>query len=434
MELAQSTISHVTMTPSPVLIKLGVGDKRTRTADILHGAPTDSTIDVNDRQQLPLSTTYNFHRTMLSKEQLFSKSQKVLSWSPILTKNSYGSEGSSYRRTGNREPPFLPDSLVLRMLVLRMSDCPSPTLTALLRTLRMLALRIQLMFYGRSSTPGCRRSPWGDLYIKLFAKGNLILFPRIPSKETLGEPPTPTTVHVRFLLNLINYPSYLLYVLDSPSLSQKSESPVQVEETIITAWTIRHPTRNHNDPIARTEFYQLSYNWSLVAEVDRVDYVGVVGVGSTEFPMTAQLYVFANLRVLTDRFTPNKNAYMQEITEVIKSMYDDMWPSYTQVPTDLKFVWDQKHSILIRKIFDHQAAKRLQQMMNNLYHWRMHLTSRGSWTTILLEMRALPSNKHRQPDFTEVVQSKSLNREATLAETFKYTHTLKANKERFVDK
>ncbi|KAF9599169.1 hypothetical protein IFM89_035628, partial [Coptis chinensis] len=27
-------------------------------------------------------------------------------------------------------PPFPPDSLVLRMLVLRMSDCPSPTLTA----------------------------------------------------------------------------------------------------------------------------------------------------------------------------------------------------------------------------------------------------------------------------------------------------------------
>nr|YP_784093.1 putative ACRS-like protein [Pelargonium x hortorum]YP_784163.1 putative ACRS-like protein [Pelargonium x hortorum]ABI17284.1 putative ACRS-like protein [Pelargonium x hortorum]ABI17354.1 putative ACRS-like protein [Pelargonium x hortorum] len=30
-----------------------------------------------------------------------------------------------------RAPPlFSPDSLVLRMLVLRMSDCPSPTLTA----------------------------------------------------------------------------------------------------------------------------------------------------------------------------------------------------------------------------------------------------------------------------------------------------------------
>ncbi|KAL4315785.1 hypothetical protein AHAS_Ahas15G0219800 [Arachis hypogaea] len=78
---------------------------------------------------------------MLSKEQLFSKSQKVLSWNPILTKDSCGSGGSSYRRTGNGEPPFPPDSLVLRMLVLRMR------------------------FYGRSATPGCRRRPWGDLVV-----------------------------------------------------------------------------------------------------------------------------------------------------------------------------------------------------------------------------------------------------------------------------
>ncbi|KAF4381824.1 hypothetical protein F8388_009000 [Cannabis sativa] len=38
-------------------------------------------------------------------------------------------------------PPFPPDSLVLRMLVLRMR------------------------FYGRSATPGCRRRPWGDLVV-----------------------------------------------------------------------------------------------------------------------------------------------------------------------------------------------------------------------------------------------------------------------------
>ncbi|KAL5057247.1 hypothetical protein RYX36_028851 [Vicia faba] len=40
---------------------------------------------------------------------------------------------------------------------------------------------------------------------------------------------------------------------------KKSEPPVQVQDTIITAWTIRHPTRNRNDPIARAELYQLSY-------------------------------------------------------------------------------------------------------------------------------------------------------------------------------
>src|ERR1044072_9065074 len=42
-------------------------------------------------------------------------------------------------------------------------------------------------------------------------------------------------------------------------LLRKSEPPVQVQDTIITAWTIRHPTRNRNDPLARAELYQLSY-------------------------------------------------------------------------------------------------------------------------------------------------------------------------------
>ena len=50
-------------------------------------------------------------------------------------------------------------------------------------------------------------------------------------------------------------------------LLRKSEPPVQVQDTIITACTIRHPTRNRNDPIARAELYQLSYipraKWSM---------------------------------------------------------------------------------------------------------------------------------------------------------------------------
>ncbi|GLU24540.1 hypothetical protein SLE2022_404660 [Rubroshorea leprosula] len=53
----------------------------------------------------------------------------------------------------------------------------------------------------------------------------------------------------------------------SSPLLRKSEPPVQVQDTIITAWTIRHPTRNRNDPIARAELYQLSYipraKWSM---------------------------------------------------------------------------------------------------------------------------------------------------------------------------
>ncbi|KAG4937788.1 hypothetical protein JHK86_036043 [Glycine max] len=70
-----------------------------------HPSLTRPTIDNNS----PPNTAHNFHRTVLSKEQLFSKSQKVLSWNPILTKDSCGSGGSSYRRTGNGElppPPF----------------------------------------------------------------------------------------------------------------------------------------------------------------------------------------------------------------------------------------------------------------------------------------------------------------------------------------
>ncbi|TYJ00671.1 hypothetical protein E1A91_A13G101500v1, partial [Gossypium mustelinum] len=66
-------------------------DKRTRTADIRHRLTT--------------------FIVLCSPKS--NSSQKVLSWNPILTKDSCGS-----------------DSLVLRMLVLRMSDCPSPTLTA----------------------------------------------------------------------------------------------------------------------------------------------------------------------------------------------------------------------------------------------------------------------------------------------------------------
>nr|YP_009249793.1 putative pvs-tRNA-like protein [Pinus sibirica]ALO20530.1 putative pvs-tRNA-like protein [Pinus sibirica]QFS20738.1 putative pvs-tRNA-like protein [Pinus cembra] len=73
----------------------------------------------------------------------------------------------------------------------------------------------------------------------------------MPYEVTLGEPPTPTIAHVRSILDLTNYPLYLLYVLDSPSffvsveffsgmfrsyspLLRKSKPPVRVKDTIIT--------------------------------------------------------------------------------------------------------------------------------------------------------------------------------------------------------
>ncbi|MBA0856932.1 hypothetical protein Goshw_005044, partial [Gossypium schwendimanii] len=45
----------------------------------------------------------------------------VLSWNPILTKDSCGSGGSCYGKTRNGGELSPSDSLVLRMLVLRMS-------------------------------------------------------------------------------------------------------------------------------------------------------------------------------------------------------------------------------------------------------------------------------------------------------------------------
>ena len=114
-----------------------VGDKRTRTADIrrrvnhrLSGPPTDSTIEANDRQELPPE-----HSLQLSSYCALQRA--------TLLKISKGDELESHSNSGflwferiqlqeNQErrafPPFPPQ--LFRMLVLRMSDCPSPTLTA----------------------------------------------------------------------------------------------------------------------------------------------------------------------------------------------------------------------------------------------------------------------------------------------------------------
>ncbi|RYR70783.1 hypothetical protein Ahy_A02g005092 [Arachis hypogaea] len=76
----------------------------------------------------------------------------------------------------------------------------------------------------------------------------LFLFKGIPDKKTLEEPPTLTIVHSF----LVTFFGPLFHYLEKVS-------HVHVHETIITAWTIRHPTRNSNDPIARAKFYQQSY-------------------------------------------------------------------------------------------------------------------------------------------------------------------------------
>ena len=49
-----------------------------------------------------------------------------------------------------------------------------------------------------------------------------------------------------------------MFQSSSPFL-EKSQPPIWVNDTIITATQRLHPTRKHNDPIARAALYQLSY-------------------------------------------------------------------------------------------------------------------------------------------------------------------------------
>ncbi|QHO10650.1 uncharacterized protein DS421_15g491470 [Arachis hypogaea] len=151
-------------------------------------------------------------------------------------------------------------------------------------------------------------------------------------------------------------------------------------------------------------------------------------------------------------FAPNLNTCTQEISEVIKSMYDHPWPTCTQIPTDVRERWFQK------KIYDHRVAKRLQQMISDVRQGKDHLIL---WIhpNIKCELEAYfrENDGFKRRRLTNIANrasprlsrytggsmnfiktktklSKSLDRDAILAETFKYTHTLKANRERFADK
>jgi len=99
---------------------------------------------------------------------------EVLSWNPILTKDSCGFGGSSYRRTGNRELPppsfFPPDSLLLRILVFKnewlpLSDPYCPTWEWIANAFRFLN---RVLWSVRA--PGCQRRPWGDLVVPTWCR------------------------------------------------------------------------------------------------------------------------------------------------------------------------------------------------------------------------------------------------------------------------
>ncbi|RYR31647.1 hypothetical protein Ahy_B01g056499 [Arachis hypogaea] len=121
-----------------------------------------------------------------------------------------------------------------------------------------------------------------------------------------------------------------------------------------------------------------------------------------------------------------------------------------------KFIWDRTQNLMIRKIFDYRMARRLQQMLEDvrehhdhlticlhpnikkaLYvHWETYERFKHHCLTNRANTASARSSKHTDglATFmkTKVRLSKSLDHDATMAETFKYTHMLKENKEKFV--
>ncbi|RYR25099.1 hypothetical protein Ahy_B02g058725 isoform B [Arachis hypogaea] len=122
-----------------------------------------------------------------------------------------------------------------------------------------------------------------------------------------------------------------------------------------------------------------------------------------------------------------------------------------------KFIWDKTYNLMIRKIFDHWMARRLQQMLEDVRERRDHLTiwlhpdikktlyihweTDEGFKRRRLKNRAnrtlARSSKYTSGSMTFIKTkarlSKSLDHEATMAETFKYTHTMKENKEKFAN-
>ncbi|RYR77935.1 hypothetical protein Ahy_A01g002647 isoform A [Arachis hypogaea] len=117
-------------------------------------------------------------------------------------------------------------------------------------------------------------------------------------------------------------------------------------------------------------------------------------------------------------FATNNNACTQESINVIKLMYDQQWPSYKKIPAETrerwfqkltsakcffkqeKFIWEKTYDAMIRKMFDHRIARRLQHdhltiwlhqdINKNLYvHWEtdeefkhFHLRNKANRTSV----------------------------------------------------
>ncbi|MED6197648.1 hypothetical protein PIB30_058610 [Stylosanthes scabra] len=157
------------------------------------------------------------------------------------------------------------------------------------------------------------------------------------------------------------------------------------------------------------------------------------------------------------------------MSDVVKLMYDTPWLSYSKVPIEVKDRWFDKwmesfyfeepvNPIVVRKTFDYRMGWILQQMLRKV---RLGNEESTGWITPALKrevrnkfatdegfQRRNATNKVNRASAkggslhcdgsatipsTQERMAKELNREPTLAEVFKQTHTRKRNKEEWVD-
>ncbi|RYR24960.1 hypothetical protein Ahy_B02g058572 isoform B [Arachis hypogaea] len=160
-----------------------------------------------------------------------------------------------------------------------------------------------------------------------------------------------------------------------------TESPATVQSSPFTSTTPSTPVTSQVGPANQQLIMVSNPNYVLHFAMPPADPAIELRVGDSsstpqqDAPLTSPVI---QLRIFSDGmqvFAPNNNACTQEISEVIKSMYDHPWPTYTQIlvetrdrwfqkwtvePNNLKVIWDAEHNLMIRKIYDHRAAKRLQ--------------------------------------------------------------------------
>ncbi|RYQ91799.1 hypothetical protein Ahy_B09g097827 isoform A [Arachis hypogaea] len=121
------------------------------------------------------------------------------------------------------------------------------------------------------------------------------------------------------------------------------------------------------------------------------------------------------------RFTPNNNVCTQEITNIIK-LICTLYGMPITMPSLEK-------STTIEWVNDCSRCWRMFEADKGFKNWR--LTNRANSALVRSSKYTGGSTTYMK---TKARLSKSFDRKATLAEMFKYTHTLKENKARFADR